>query len=57
MPRCSSKSDMAEGRGNRKWRKEREKDTPFPTDSRFVKDVSCAKFLSGPEGKMEFWHF
>lgn len=40
MPSHSSKSDMAEGRGNREWRKEHEKNTPFPIYPRFVKDVS-----------------
>lgn len=57
MPNCSSKSDMAEGREAEGGRKSVRSPHHFPLYPRSVKDVSCTKFSSSPEGKMEFWHF
>ena len=56
MLSCSSRSDPAEGRdgegGGKSVRRPHS-----PLYSRSVKDVTYTKLSSGPEGKMEFWHF
>lgn len=57
MLSCSSKSDTDKGRDAEGGGRSVRRPQHFPLYFRSVKDVTCTKLSSGPEGKMEFWHF
>ena len=57
MLSCSSRSDTAEGRDGEGGGKSVRRPHHSPLYSRSVKDVTCTKLSSDPEGQMEFWHF